>query len=111
MPNRGLVLRPGIEGNFHTNIRAIWRRNIIFVVLSDLVEVIFVQLSHEASEVAMLEVLGQDMLGKLLVLHPMLLTCCEISLREFRTSRTTKLSPPSPQRTIDSYDGSSSILR
>jgi hypothetical protein len=100
MPNRGLVLRPGIEGNFHTNIRAIWRRNIIFVVLSDLVEVIFVQLSHEASEVAMLEVLGQDMLGKLLVLHPMLLTCCVISLRIPYFKNNKALAPFSP-----TYDG------
>jgi hypothetical protein len=39
-----------------TDIGAIRRWGIIFVILSNLVEVIFIQLSNEAGEIAMLEV-------------------------------------------------------
>jgi hypothetical protein len=43
-----------------TDVCAIWGRCIIFVVLSDLVEVIFVQLSDEASKVAVLEMFREN---------------------------------------------------
>lgn len=42
---------------------------VILVVLSDLVEIIFVQLPNETSKVAVFEVLRQDLFGEFLVLH------------------------------------------
>jgi hypothetical protein len=110
MPDRKLALDTLDGDRMRTNIRAIWRWSIVFVVLSDLVEVILVQLSDEASKIAMLEVFGEDQLGEFLVLHLMLLYCGQDVLRLLHTSRTTKLSPPSPHLTMDSYDGSSNIL-
>ena len=40
----------------------------VFFTMSYFVKIILVQLSHKASKVAMLEVLGQDGLRKLLIL-------------------------------------------
>lgn len=50
------------------DIWPIWRRGIIFIVLADLVKVVFIQLSHKAREVAVLEVLRQDQFRKFLIL-------------------------------------------
>jgi hypothetical protein len=47
---------------------AIWRCSIFFIVMSHFVKVIFVQLSHETGEVAMLEMFGEYRLGKAFIL-------------------------------------------
>lgn len=83
-------------------------------------EVVLVQLSHETGKVAVFEVLRKDGLGKFFALNavfgqPRGLRPQERwreweMRRERRTSKTTKLSPSSPHRTISAYDGSSSIL-
>lgn len=100
----------GLREEAGTDIRAVWRGAIVLVVLADLVEVILVQLSDETGKVAVLEVFWEDQLGKLLVLQCALASIVMAGGRPLRTSRTTKLSPPSPQRTMLSYDGSSNIL-
>ena len=51
-------------------ILPVWRLAIFFVILTNFVEVVFVQLAHETGEVAMLEVFGEDRLGKFLALDP-----------------------------------------
>lgn len=43
-----------------TDVGTIWGGRVIFVVLSDLVEVILVQLSDEASKVAVLEMFREN---------------------------------------------------
>ena len=99
------------EREVGTDIGPIWRWTAILVVLSDLVEVIFIQLSDETRKVAVLEVFREDQLGEFFVL-PLAsdLLAVQTAGPEWRTSKTTKLSPPSPQRTMLSYDGSSNIL-
>lgn len=42
---------------------------VLFVVVSHLVEVILVELAHEAGEVAVFEVFGKDRLGESFVLR------------------------------------------
>jgi len=42
--------------------------SILFIVVSDLVEVVFVELTDETGEVGMLEVLGKDVLCESLIL-------------------------------------------
>lgn len=75
-----------------------------FVVVADLVKVVFVELAHEAGEIAVLEMLGQDGFGEPLILQGHISQwswfgdCHEP--RE-RTSSTTKLSRSSPHRTMD----------
>jgi hypothetical protein len=73
------------------------------------VEVILVQLADEAGEVAVLEVLGKDVLGELFVLCG---SACGQGRRMSgeRTSKTTKLLPSLPQRTMCWSAGFSSIL-
>lgn len=78
--------------------------------MAHFVEVVFVQLAHEAREVAVLEVLGKDVLGELLVLYPVSVTSTFCLQGAWHTSRTTKLSPSFPQRTTLSSCGFSSIL-
>ena len=41
----------------------------LFIVMSHLVEVILVELAHEAGKIAMLEVFGQDRLGEPFILR------------------------------------------
>ena len=48
--------------------RPVWRPSPFFVVVSNLVEVVFVELTDETSKVAMFKVLRQDGLGELFVL-------------------------------------------
>lgn len=76
-------------------------------------EIVLVQLADETGKVAVFEMSGQDSLGEFFALQQKVLW----SERNERgtmwariTSKTTKLSPSSPQRTISEYDGSSSIL-
>lgn len=72
----------------------------LLIVMSHLVEIVFVQLSHEAGKIAMLEMLWEDRLGESLVLHDQSDTTTLARLPGFgRTSNTTKLPPSSPQRT------------
>lgn len=52
-----------------THARAIRRSPAFFVVVPYFVEVVFVQLPYKAGKVAVLEMLGKDMFGKLLVLR------------------------------------------
>lgn len=42
---------------------------ILFIVVSHLVEVILIELAHEAGEIAMLEMFGKDRLGEPFILH------------------------------------------
>jgi hypothetical protein len=110
MPGHWSVSTWGFWGEAGTDIGTVWRGAIVLVVLADLVEVIFVQLADETGKVAVLEVFWEDQLGKLLVLQRVLACVVVAGGGPLRTSRTTKLSPPSPQRTMLSYDGSSNIL-
>lgn len=81
---------------------AVRRLAVLFVILANFVEIVFVQLAHEAGKVAMLEVLGQDGLGEFLALDAQVsLTGATVRQDRRITSKTTKLSPSSPQRTID----------
>lgn len=83
----------------------------LFIVVSNFVEIILVQLPDETREIAVLKVFGQNLLREFLVLR-----CCQfqtacIVLRSLpRASRTTKLSPSLPHRTTFSSCGLSSIL-
>ena len=54
-----------------TYILPVWRLAVLLIVLTDLVEIIFVELAHEASKIAVLEVLRQDGLRKFLALEGM----------------------------------------
>jgi hypothetical protein len=45
------------------------RHAALFIVVPDFVEIVFVELTHETGKVAVLEVLGQDMLCEFLVLQ------------------------------------------
>ena len=51
-----------------TYTSAIGRHAALFIIVPDFVEVVFVELTHETGKVAVLEVLGQDVLCELLVL-------------------------------------------
>ena len=48
---------------------AVLARTSVLVALSHLVEIILVELADEAREIAVLEMLGEDGLGELLILH------------------------------------------
>ena len=72
---------------------------IFFIVVSHLVEVIFVELAHEAGEVAMLEVFGKDRFGEPFILHRESARANDRGCPIARTSSTTKLPPSSPHRT------------
>lgn len=52
-----------------TNIGPIRRWSVVFIVLSDFVEVILVQLSNETSEITVLEMFRQYILRELFVLQ------------------------------------------
>lgn len=82
----------------------------LFIVVSHLVEVILVELAHEAGEVAMFEMFGKDRLGEPFVLRRKSARAVYGWCPFARTSSTTKLPPSSPHRTTWEYDGSSSIL-
>ena len=91
--------------------RSIRRLSALFIVMPHFVEVIFVQLSHEASKVAMLKVFRKDGFGEALILAGVsTFRLATMDWGESLTSRTTKLSPSSPHRTTCEYVGSSSIL-
>jgi len=66
---QSLILNTLSPKQVNTDIRSVRRRRIVFVVLSDLMEVILVQLTDETCKVAVLEVFGQNGLGELLVLR------------------------------------------
>lgn len=81
-------------------------------------EIIFVELPHEAGEVAVLEVFRQDVFREFFVLRAGQRTCfpppsaaTPPSRSPTHTSSTTKLSPSFPQRTTLSSWGHSSILK
>jgi len=68
--------------------------------MSNLVEVVFVQLTDETGEVAVFKVLGKDMLRECFVLQLNVNTILAPAMSRLeRTSSTTKLFPWSPQRT------------
>ena len=52
-----------------TYTRAVWRMPILFIIVSHLVEVILVELAHEAGEIAMFEMFGKDRLGEAFILR------------------------------------------
>lgn len=80
------------------------------------VEVVLIQLPHEAGKVAVLEVFREDVLGELLVLRVVVVSGLSFvesvmtTQRAQRTSSTTKLSPSFPHRTMLSSWGFSNIL-
>lgn len=87
----------------NTYILTIWRLTILFIILANLVEIVFVELAHKTGKVAMLEVFRQDGFGEFLALATV---SSSVRLPPAGstgafTSNTTKLSPSSPQRTID----------
>jgi hypothetical protein len=99
-----------------TDIGSIRRLSRLFVILAYFVKVILVQLSNETRKIAVFKVLREDGLGEFFALQSGPSVSCGVGPRwritaERYTSRTTKLSPSSPQRTISEYDGSSNILR
>lgn len=51
-----------------SNARAILRLTILLIIVSHFVKVVLVQLANETGEVAVLEVLGKDVFGELLIL-------------------------------------------
>lgn len=71
----------------------------LFIVVSHFMEVILVELAHEAGEIAMLEMFRQDRLGESLVLRRGSARAIDGSCPRARTSSTTKLPPSSPHRT------------
>lgn len=83
---------------------------ILLVVVSHLVEVVFIQLAHKTGEVAVLEVLRQDVLGEFFVLRAVVNIHYWNRFNRERTSNTTKLSPSFPHLTTLSSLGFSSIL-
>lgn len=52
-----------------THPRPIRRLSPVFIIMPDFVKVVFVQLAHKTCEIAMLEVLRQDVFRKLLILR------------------------------------------
>jgi hypothetical protein len=50
-------------------VLSIRRLSIFFVVLSDLMEVVFIQLPHKTGKIAVFEVFWKDGLGKFLALR------------------------------------------
>jgi hypothetical protein len=74
------------------------------------VEVVFIQLANEAGEIAVFEVLWQDVFGEFLVLLRRVRQYFQSTPWKSRTSKTTKLSPSLPHRTTLSSWGFSSIL-
>jgi hypothetical protein len=62
--SRSLSCRASVE----TYPRPVRRLPVFFIVVSDFVEIVLVQLPDETRKVAVFEVLGQYMFGKLLVL-------------------------------------------
>lgn len=72
---------------------------VILIVMSHLVEVIFVELAHEAGEVAVLKVFRQDRLGESFVLRRESVGRIDERCPFTSTSSTTKLPPSSPHRT------------
>lgn len=83
---------------------------IILIILSDLVEIVLVQLADKGGEVAVFKVFWQDQFCKFLVLRRKMLAGLVFGGGEFvwrikewdggqRTSKTTKLSPSLPHRT------------
>ena len=83
---------------------------ILLIIVSHLVEVIFVKLAHEAGEVAVFEMFGQNRLGESFILRKVSARAVDKNYWIACTSSTTKLPPSSPHRTTWEYDGSSSIL-
>lgn len=73
-------------------------------------EIVLVQLSHEAGEVAVLEVFWQDVFRELFVLREDQYGSFR-GIERARTSKTTKLSPSFPHLTTLSSEGFSSILQ
>lgn len=71
----------------------------LFIVVPHLVEIILVELAHEAGEVAMFEMFGKDRLGEPLILHRESARAIDGCCLFARTSSTTKLPPSSPHRT------------
>lgn len=70
-----MVSRGELRGRFvilergNTDIRPVRRLSSLFIILSHFVKIVFVELAHKAGEVAVLEMLRQDRLGKLLALY------------------------------------------
>jgi len=57
-----------LDAHCYTHACTIWRLPVLLIVVSHFVEIVLVQLSDERGEITVLEVLRQDMLGKLLIL-------------------------------------------
>jgi hypothetical protein len=91
--------------------RTVWRLAVLFIVVSNFVEVVLVQLTNEAGKVAVLEMFGQDVFCEFLVLRPNQYCLWHAAHMRRLTSSTTKLSPSFPHRTTLSSLGFSSILR
>lgn len=73
--------------------------SILFIVVSHLMEVVLIKLAHEAGEVAMFKMFGQDRLGEPFILHKESVRASDGYCPCALTSSTTKLPPSSPHRT------------
>lgn len=76
-------------------------------------KVVLVELSHETGKIAVFKMFRKNCLGEFLALEygqRAMIVRSSPAIGDAVTSRTTKLSPSSPHRTISAYDGSSSIL-
>lgn len=98
-----LSLLPSDGFGPNTYILTVRRLSILLVILANLVEIVLVELAHKTGKVAMLEVFRQDGFGEFLALATVsyLVRPSWADNTGAFTSNTTKLSPSSPQRTID----------
>ena len=64
----------------YTHACSVRRLSILFIVVSDFVEVVLVELANEAGKIAMLEVFREDRFGEALILDarsdPVSVYCC-----------------------------------
>ncbi len=60
---------PPRRGHVPTHPQSVRGLPAFFIVVADFMKVVLVQLAHEAGKIAMLEMFGQDGLGKALVLR------------------------------------------
>lgn len=102
---------PALTAVPSTYTRSVGRNTAIFIVVSDFVEIVFVELAYKTGEVAVLEMFGQDVFCEFFVLQrPRQRSEGDQIRPNVRTSRTTKLSPSLPHRTTLSSCGFSNIL-
>ena len=74
---------------YESYTRAIRRLAGLLIIVTHFVEIVFVELSDEAGEIAVLEVLGEDVFGESLILAPISDTA--------NRNQLDAIEPPAPQ--------------